>query len=135
MYVIFYKHYVILFHYNKNVGMVSVIVVDDDPDSVKIMSQYLKIKDVKVIGEASGGKEAVELYKELKPDVIVTDMKMPEYDGVYVINEIKKFDPDAKIIVVTAYQEYKFDRDAVFATLIKPYKIEDLMNQIKATQK
>jgi YesN/AraC family two-component response regulator len=111
--------------------MIKVIVVDDDEDSLQLISQYLKIKEINVIGEASGGKEAVELYKELKPDVIVTDMKMPEYDGVYVINEIKKFDPDAKIIVVTAYQKYKFDRDAVFATLIKPYDVDKLIAKIK----
>ena len=111
--------------------MIKVIIVDDDEDSLKLMSQFLKLKKVNVIGEARGGKEAVELYKELKPDVIVTDMKMPDYDGVYVINEVKKFDPNAKIIVVTAYQEYKFDRNEVFATLIKPYNVEDLLEQIK----
>ena len=111
--------------------MVSVIVVDDDQDSVNIMSQYLKIKGVDVLGEGKDGKEAVELYKELKPDVIVTDMKMPEYDGVYVINEVKKLDPSAKIIVVTAYQDYKFDWDSVFAVLLKPYKIEELLEKIE----
>lgn len=110
--------------------MVSVIVVDDDPDSVKIMSQYLKIKGIEVLGEGKDGKEAVDLYQELKPDLVITDMKMPEYDGVYAINEIKKVDPNAKIIIVTAYPEYKFDRNDVLSVLIKPYKIEELMNII-----
>ena len=111
--------------------MVNVVIVDDDEDSLQLMSQFLKLKDINVIGEARGGKEAVEMYKELKPDVLVTDMKMPEYDGVYVINEVKKFDPDARIIVVTAYQEYKFDKNSVYATLIKPYEVDQLSNKIK----
>ena len=115
--------------------MIKVILVDDDEDSLQLMSQFLKLKNVNVIGEARGGKEAVELYKELKPDVIVTDMKMPEYDGVYVINEVKKLDPNAKIIVVTAYQEeYEFDWNSVFAVLHKPYKIEELMKKIQEAQ-
>ena len=115
--------------------MVSVIVVDDDQDSVNIMSQYLKIKGVEVLGEGKDGKEAVELYKELKPDVIVTDMKMPEYDGVYVINEVRKMDPKARIIIVTAYPEYGFDEESVFATLIKPYNVEELIEKIKEIEK
>ena len=115
--------------------MVSVVVVDDDQDSVNIMSQYLKIKGVEVLGEGKDGKEAVELYNELKPDVIVTDMKMPEYDGAYVINEVKKIDPKARIIIVTAYPEYGFDEKSVFATLIKPYNVEDLLDKIKEVEK
>ena len=111
--------------------MVSVIVVDDDPDSVRIMSQYLRLKGVDVLGEGKEGKEGVELYKELKPDIIITDMKMPEYDGVYVINEVIKIDPGAKIIVVTAYQEYNFDKKSVFSTLIKPYNVEELLLKIR----
>ena len=114
--------------------MNNVIIVDDDEDSLQLMSQFLKVKGVNVIGEAKGGKEAVEMYKELKPDMIITDMKMPDYDGVYVINEIKKFDPKAKIIVVTAYQEYDFDKNTVSATLFKPYNVDDLLTKIKEVE-
>jgi len=114
--------------------MINVIVVDDDEDSVKLMSQFLKLKGVNVLGEATDGKVAVEMYKEKKPDLIITDMKMPDYDGVYVINEIKKFDPKARIIVVTAYQEYEFDKSKVFSTLIKPYNVDDLLAKIKEVE-
>jgi len=113
---------------------VKVVIVDDDVDSLKVMSQFLKLKGVDVLGEARDGKKAVELYRELKPDVIITDMKMPDYDGVFVINEIKKFDPKAKIIVVTAYQEYEFDRNKVFSTLLKPYKVDELVAKIKEAE-
>ncbi len=111
--------------------MINVIIVDDDEDSLQVMSQYLKVKGINVIGEAREGKTAVELYKELKPDIIITDMKMPEYDGNYVINHVIEFDPGAKIIVVTAYQEYDFDKSKVFSTLMKPYNVEELLLKIK----
>ena len=111
--------------------MIKVLIVDDDEDSLELMAQFLKLKDISIVGEAKDGKTAVEMYKELKPDLIITDMKMPEYDGNYVINEIKKLDPNGKIIVVTAYQEYKFNQDNVSAVLIKPYKIEELVLRIR----
>lgn len=110
--------------------MINVIIVDDDEDSLQLMSQFLKLKGINVIAEAKDGKTAVEQYQELKPDVIITDMNMPEFDGSYVINEIKKFDPKAKIIVVTAFQEYKFDKNQVFATLTKPYDVDELLTKI-----
>ncbi len=115
--------------------MINVVIVDDDEDSLQLMSQYLKLKDVNIVGEAKDGKSAVELYSEKKPDLIITDMKMPEYDGVYVIKEVKKIDPNAKIIVVTAYQEYEFDKNAVFATLIKPYNVDELLAKIDDVKK
>lgn len=111
-----------------------VVIVDDDEDSLQLMSRFLKLKGIDVLGEARDGKKAVEMYRELKPDVIVTDMKMPVYDGVFVINEIKKFDPKAKIIVVTAYQEYEFDRKEVFSTLLKPYNVDELIAKIKEVE-
>lgn len=111
--------------------VVKVIIVDDDEDSLQLMAQYLKLKGVEIIGEAREGKTAVELYKKLKPNLIITDMKMPEYDGTYVINKIIEFDPGAQIIVVTAYQEYNFDKKKVFSTLIKPYNVDELLLKIR----
>ena len=78
------------------------LVVDDDPDTVEMFSDYLENKGVSVIGKAKDGKEGFELYKKLKPDVVFLDVIMPNYDGFYTLQKIREIDADAKIIMVTA---------------------------------
>lgn len=78
------------------------LVVDDDPDTVEMFSDYLENKGVSVIGKAKDGKEGFELYKKLKPDVIFLDVIMPNYDGFYTLKKIREIDSNAKIIMVTA---------------------------------
>ena len=78
------------------------IVVDDDPNTVEVFSDYLEILGMKVIGRGANGNDAVELYKVLKPDVVFIDIMMPETDGVLAIEMIQMFHKDAKIAAVTA---------------------------------
>ncbi len=111
--------------------MVRAIIVDDDLDTVEVFSQYLRLKGIDVVGTGYNGKEAFELYQELKPDVILLDMKMPEFDGKYAIDKIKKFDPNAKIIVVTGYHDYQIDKNQVAAIFYKPYEINEIMAAIQ----
>lgn len=110
--------------------MVMAIVVDDDPDTVEVFSEYLKLKGIDVVATGHDGKEAVELYQEFKPDIIILDMKMPQYDGMYAIQHIKKEVPDAKIIIVTGYHDYKIDENDVSAIFYKPYEIDEIMSAI-----
>ena len=112
--------------------MTSVIVIDDDVDSVYIISEFLKLKGFSIVGSCTNGKEAVEMYTERKPDLVILDMKMPEFDGIYAIDNIKKDFPDAKIIVITAYRDdYDFSNHKVSAILQKPYHVNDLLKKIK----
>ena len=78
------------------------IVVDDDPNTVEVFSDYLEIIGMNVIGRGANGNDAVELYKILKPDVVFIDIMMPETDGILAIEMIKMFHKDAKIAAVTA---------------------------------
>lgn len=111
--------------------MTRVIVVDDDYDSVRTLSTLLEIKGVSVEGKGYDGKEAVELYKDLRPDAVLLDMMMPEYDGKYAIKNLKKEDKDVKIVVLTAYkQNYEFEENEVAAVFDKPYKISEVIEAI-----
>ena len=115
--------------------MITVLVIDDESDAVDAMVEILSDSNIKVIGKGYNGKEAVELYKKLKPDVIVLDILMPEYDGHYAINNIKEFDPNAKILVITAdvseLSGLKL-RDKQIQFLYKPYEPDDVVSHIES---
>ncbi|MFY9300659.1 MAG: response regulator [Candidatus Nitrosotenuis sp.] len=118
--------------------MVRVIVVDDDVDTVAVFSEYLEIKGIEVIGQGYGGKEAVELYERLAPDVVLLDIMMPEYDGFYALRKIKKMDPNAKVIMVTAdltYDAEKLWNLGVSAIVYKPYDIDGIIQTIQNVHK
>ena len=113
-------------------GVVNVIVVDDDVDSAKVFAEYLELKGINVVGTGHDGKEAVDLFKKLHPDIVILDMLMPEYDGKYAIDKIKKEDPNAKIIVVSGYYDrYKLEENEVTAIFDKPYEINKILEAIK----
>ncbi len=80
-----------------------VLVVDDARFVRNKLKQIIeKIPSVKVVGEASNGKEAVSLYKDLKPDLVTMDLVMPNINGIKAIEEIMKYDKNANILVVSA---------------------------------
>ena len=119
--------------------MTSVIVVDDDRDTVEVFCEYLAIKDIKVLGRGYDGKSAVELYKEHKPDIVLLDVMMPDYDGFYGLEQIRKIDPAAKVIMVTADltsdTEKKLIELKASAMIYKPYEIDSVIETIQKVNK
>jgi DNA-binding response OmpR family regulator len=97
------------------------LVVDDDPDTVELFSDYLENKGVDVIGKAKDGKEGFELWKKLKPDVLFLDVIMPNFDGFYTLRKIREIDAEAKIIMVTA------DFSPTTKKLLKELKATDII--------
>lgn len=69
--------------------------------------------DISVIGEASNGRQAVKMADELKPDVVIMDVRMPDVDGVTACREIKKQRPETKVLMLSIYDD---DKD-VFAAI------------------
>lgn len=117
--------------------MITSIVIDDDVDTVDVFCDYLQLVDVKVLGRGYNGKAAVELYQKYAPDVVFLDLMMPDYDGFYALENIRKLNPTAKIVVVTA--DLRGDTARKLGVLkptevfIKPYdinKISELLQKI-----
>jgi len=84
----------------------SVIVIDDDEDTVRLFSEFLEENDINVIGNGFDGVSAVKLFNETKPDVVLLDLNMPNGSGFYAIKKIQEIDPKARIIAITANGSY-----------------------------
>lgn len=77
-------------------------IIDDDKDTVSVFAEYLKIYKVNMVAVGYDGKNAVDIYKKYKPDVMFLDMLMPQYDGIYALKEIRAINPKAKVVIITA---------------------------------
>jgi two-component system NarL family response regulator len=85
-------------------GRIRILVADDHTIVREGLVSLIKRKpDMVVVGEARNGREAVELWKEHRPDVILLDLRMPELDGVGAIKEIREMDERAHIVVLTTF--------------------------------
>ncbi|MDH2908142.1 MAG: response regulator [Candidatus Nitrosotalea sp.] len=113
---------------------ITAIVIDDDRDTVSVLSDFLQIKGIKVIGRGYDGLEAVEIYKNLRPDAIFLDVMMDMCDGLYALEKIREIHPDALVIMVTAdltndTHEKLLDLRAS-AIIHKPYDINEIMHAL-----
>ena len=94
-------------------------------------------KDLKIVAEADNGLDAVRLAKELKPDLIVLDLKMPVMDGTAAAVEILRDNPNARILILTSFAtsaEIKTALDAgVLSTIVKDSSSETLIDALRRT--
>lgn len=84
----------------------SILVADDSETVRKVIRVFLETQiDLEVCGEAANGFDAIERAKELKPDLIVLDLSMPEMNGIEAASVLKRFMPDVPIVLFTLYGE------------------------------
>ncbi|PIN82382.1 MAG: hypothetical protein COW26_04370 [Nitrosopumilales archaeon CG15_BIG_FIL_POST_REV_8_21_14_020_33_23] len=116
----------------------SVILIDDDEDILDLLSEYLLLEDFNIIGIGTDGLQAVNLYAEHKPDFVIMDIAMPNYDGLYGLEHIKKIDPNASIIVLTGNSDKLITQKIIQLSptviLEKPYPVEKLVSLLKSIQ-
>ena len=111
----------------------SVIVVDDDEDTVRLFSEFLEENKIQVIGKGYDGKTAVELFQEKKPDCVLIDIMMPNGSGFYAIKKIREINSNAKIIAVTGdgrfTTEQKLEKLGI-PVIYKPFKMNEVIEKI-----
>lgn len=90
-----------------------------------------------VVGEGKDGVEAVELYAQKRPDVMTLDIVMPRQNGIESVKQIMEFDPNARIIMVTALGQEAFVLDAIKngarEFIIKPFRNEEIVKAVMKT--
>ena len=120
--------------------MIQVYLVDDHPFVLKGLISYLKTqKDIDVIGKSESGEKAIKEIKDLKPDVAIVDLRLPDKNGTEVTKEVKKAGLKTEIIILSSFnrdQEVIESIDAgALSYLMKDSSPQKLVEAIKAAQK
>ncbi|GIV64399.1 MAG: response regulator [Chloroflexota bacterium] len=113
--------------------MTKILIVDD--------AEFLRVRIIKMLTgqgfevyEAENGVKAVEKYKEVRPDVVLMDITMPEMDGLAALKEIRAFDSQAKVVMLTALGQESVVLEAVKSGardfIVKPFEHDRVMSAI-----
>jgi DNA-binding NarL/FixJ family response regulator len=117
--------------------MIRVLLVDDHPVVREGLRAMIETQtDMMVVGEGENGAEAIEAFHSLHPDILLLDLKLPDMDGVNVIEVIRETQPNARIIVLTTYvgdvQARRALRAGAMGYLLKASLRRDLRESIRA---
>jgi two-component system chemotaxis response regulator CheY len=116
-----------------------VLIVDDAAFMRMMLRDILAKNGFEVVGEADNGKVAVQMYSELKPDVVTMDITMPEMDGIAAVKKIKEADPAAKVVMVSAMGQQAMVIEAIRSGaadfIVKPFQPDRVLEALgKALQ-
>lgn len=112
--------------------MYKVAIIDDEPLIVEGLCKTMPWEkwNCQLVGYAYNGKEGLEMIRRERPDIIISDINMPEMDGLKMIAALKSEFPDMQLIILTGYREFEYAREAislgVSRFLLKPSKMSEL---------
>ncbi|MCA1296127.1 response regulator [Paenibacillus sp. alder61] len=117
--------------------MKKILVVDDAAFMRLMLKGILSKNGYEIVGEAENGQEAVEKYRSLSPDLVTMDITMPIMEGVEAVRQIKKLDPNAKIIMCSAMGQQTMVVESLQAGakdfIVKPFQEERVLESIRKT--
>jgi two-component system chemotaxis response regulator CheY len=112
-----------------------VLITDDALFMRTTLKNMLTKNGYEVVGEAANGREAVELYEQIRPDVVTMDITMPEMDGITAVKEIRKIDSGANIIMCSAMGQKNMVLEAITAGakdfIVKPFQPDKVIESIQ----
>lgn len=111
-----------------------VLIVDDAAFMRMMLRDILSKNGFEIVGEAENGKIAVQMYAELKPDVVTMDITMPEMDGIAAVKEIKTTYPEAKVVMVSAMGQQAMVIEAIRSGaadfIVKPFQPDRVLEAL-----
>lgn len=115
--------------------MANILIVDDASFMRMMIKDILSKDGFTIVGEAENGLKGVEKYKELQPDLVIMDITMPEMDGIQAVKEIKKINPDAKVVMCSAMGQQAMVIEAIQAGakdfIVKPFQNDRVVEAVK----
>ena len=114
------------------------VMIADDSDAIRlVLKDILSIGKHTVVAEATNGEDAVNLFFENSPDVLLLDLAMPKKDGLTVLKEILEKSPQSKIILITASDDQKIISQCLqigaSSCISKPFDFNSVLEQINDT--
>ncbi len=114
---------------------VRILIVDDALFMRGVLREIMEKNGYTVVGEAENGIEAIERYKELKPDIVTMDITMPDMTGMAAVKAIREFDGDAKIIMCSAMGQntmvMEAMRNGTMDFIIKPFQASTVLEALR----
>lgn len=115
--------------------MQKILITDDAAFMRMMLKDVLSKGGYETIIEADNGKKAVEKYKELKPDLVIMDITMPEMDGLEAVKEIMKINKDAKVIMCSAMGQQSMVVEAIQSGakdfIVKPFQADRILEAVR----
>jgi two-component system chemotaxis response regulator CheY len=112
----------------------NILIVDDAMFMRTMLKNILVKQGFNVVGEAGNGREALEKYKELHPDIVTLDITMPEVDGLQAVKDIMDYDRNAKVIMCSAMGQQAMVLEAIKSGardfIVKPFQPERVLEAI-----
>ncbi|MCK5218847.1 response regulator [bacterium] len=120
--------------------MASKILIVDDASFMRMMLRnILSSHGYEVVGEAENGRQAVEIYQEVKPDIVLMDLIMPEVGGIEGVKKIVEIDKHAKIIICSAMGQQALVVEAMQAGardfIVKPFQPSSVIENIQKIER
>jgi len=116
--------------------MAKILIADDSAAIRLVLKDILAIGEHEIVAEATDGAEAVVLYQQHNPQLLLLDMAMPKKDGLTVVKEVMKYDENAKIILITASDDHKIINQCLEygakSHIQKPFDFNSVLKSITA---
>lgn len=119
---------------------IKALIVDDEKYERVLLSKLINWEElgISLVGEAASAMEALEKYTELKPDIILTDISMPQMDGLELCRKLKKCNPQIRLVIVTGFGEFDYAKQAIKIGVedfllkpIDPDEVKTLLGRLK----